>query len=453
MASVEFVGQSSDDADNGQAATSRLINLYREPVKMGDKTQYTLKSVLGQAPFADLDTVFMRAFKEIEGTAYAVAGGTLYSISALGGAAILGEVADSEETTIAGNTGNITVCADGKYYVWDGTSITQPGAGAFSGFGSLEYISNYTVLTEAGGRRVQWSALADPTDLSGVSFATTEARTDNNLRTLAVGGNLWLLKERSIEVWYLTGGSGADAFAPISGSVIDTGLKAFGLVAKTRSGAFFVGDDGIVYITAGAGLSPVSTTAVETAIAQETPTRCFYYEDEGHKVCVIRFQNRPAWCLDVSTGEWHERAEGPNHGPWTAVDAVKAYGKWLCGTDLGGIYRMERNNADIGDELLRTAVSRTLSTDQRLFIVDKLEFLGRLGKSDLGRNAKCWIRISRDNGETWGEGKHRSLGDLGQYQQRVIYRNLGQFRHVTVELNISDPAEIPINATALVDVT
>ena len=453
MATIEFVGQSAKDADNEQAATSRLINLYREPVKLGDKTQYTLKSVLGQAAFGDLNTVFLRAMREIDGVIYAVAGGALYKITASGMAANLGAVADSEETTISGNTGNVTVCAGGNYYVWDGTTLTQPAAGAFSGFGSVTYLGNYTVLTEANGRRVQWSDLADPDTLPGVNFATTEGRTDNNVRALPIGGNLWIFKEQSTEVWYVTGEAGAGAFALINGSVLDTGLLAFGLVTKFRSGAFMVGDDGIVYITSGSGVSPVSTVAVETAIKQETPTRCFYYEDEGHKICVIRFRNRPAWCFDVSTGEWHERAEGASHGAWTAVDTAKAYGKWLCGTDLGGIYEMTRNNADIADELLRTAVSRTLANDQDRFIVNKLEFMGRVGRNDFTRTPQMWIRVSRDNGNTWGEAKTRSLGDLGDYQQRIVYRGMGQFRQVTVELNMSDPVDVPMNATASLDVS
>lgn len=453
MPAVEFVGQSAKDSDNGQAATSRLLNLYREPVKLGDRTQYTLKSVLGQAAFADIDKVFLRAMKEIDGEVYAVAAGALHKISVRGVVTELGAVADSAETTIAGNTGNVTVCAGGNYYVWDGTSITQPATGAFSDFGSLAYISNYTVLTEANGRRVQWSNLADPSDLPGVNFATTEARTDNNLRAMAIADNLWLFKEQSTEVWYVTGGAGAGAFAPITGSVIDTGLLAFGLVSKFRQGAFLVGDDGIVYVTNGAGLSPISTTAVETAIAEETPTKCFYYEDEGHKICVIRFKSRPAWCFDLSTGEWHERAEGPNHAPWTAVETANAYGKWLCGTDLGGIYHMTRNNADISSALLRTAVSRTMTNGHDLFLVDKMEFSGKVGRSDLSREPTMWLRVSRDHGNTWGESKSRSFGGLGDYQQRIVYRGLGQFRQATVEINMSDPVDIPINATASLDVS
>lgn len=453
MSAVEFVGQSAKDSDNGQAATSRLLNLFREPVKLGDRTQYTLKSVLGQTAFADLSKVFLRAMEEIDGEIYAVAGGMLHSVSVQGVVTELGSVTDSVETTIAGNTGNVTVCAGGNYYVWDGTSLTQPDDGAFGDFGSLVYLSNYTILTEADGRRVQWSNLADPADLPGLNFATTEARTDKNLRAVAIAGNLWLFKERSTEVWYVTGSSGAGAFAPITGSVIDTGLKAFGLVSNFRQGAFLVGDDGIVYVTAGAGLSPISTTAVETAIEEETPTKCFYYEDEGHKFCVIRFKSRPAWCYDLSTGEWHERAEGPSHGPWTAVNAAKAYGKWICGTDHGGIYHMTRNNADISAALLRTAVSRTMTNEHALFVIDKIEFTGKVGRADIGREPLMWLRVSRDNGNTWGASKTRSFGSLGSYQQRVIYRGLGQFRQATVEVNMADPVDIPINATASLDVS
>lgn len=452
MPAVEFVGQSAKDSDNGQAATSRLINLYREPVKLGDKTQYTLKSVLGQAEFANLNAVFTRALADVKGTVYAVAGGALYQISMGGAATWLGAVADDEETTISGNTGKVTVCAGGRYYVWDGTALTEPSAGAFSDFGAVEYIGNYTILTERGGRKVQWSALADATTLGGTDFATTEARDDNNLRAMALARNLWIFKEKSIEVWYITGQAGAGAFAP-TGRVIDTGLLAFNLAVKFRAGAFLIGDDGIAYLTDGEGLRPVSTTAVETAIKEETPRACFYYEDEGHKFCVVRFRNRPAWCLDVSTGEWHERAEGADHGPWTAVATVNSYGKWLCGTDLGNVYEMLRNNTDVGYALRRTAVSRTLSVEQDTFILDLLEFTGRMGRSDLGRPAECWIRVSRDNGLTWGTNKRRSLGDLGDYRQRVTFRNLGQFRQATVEFNMADPADIPMNATAVVKIS
>ncbi len=452
MAVVEFVGQSAQDSDNGQVSTSRLINLYREPVKHGDRTRYALKSVLGREAFCDFGTVFLRALGEVDSKLYAASGSALYQVTKSGDAVRLGAIPDSEETTITGSrnntTGNVTICADGRYFVWDGDTLTEPAAGAFSNFASVSYIGGYTVLIEKDGRRVQWSDLADPTTLPGVNFATTEQRDDNNLRAMVIGGNLWIFKERSIEIWYVTGASGASALAPVSGQVIDTGLKAFGLLAKFRAGAFFVGEDGIAYISDGTGIRPVSTTAVETAIADGDPTHCFYYEDEGHKFCVIRFQDRPAWVLDTSTGEWHERAEGAEHSAWQTVAMTKAFGKWISGDNLGELFTMARNNVDGPNELLRTAVSRTVFNDHEPFVVDKLEFSGRVGRSKLSRDPQGWIRVSKDHGATWSLSKHRSWGALGEYDHRVTYRNMGQFRQFTVELNMSDPVDIPINASA-----
>lgn len=454
MASLEFVGQSARDSDNRQAATSRLINLYREPINQGTKALFSLKSVLGQQPFAELNSVFLRAMAEIDGVLYVAAGGQLYSVDAYANVNPLGLIDDSPETTISGNFLNVTICAGGKYYVYDGDTISQPASGAFSDFGSVTFIGNYTVLTERNGRRIQWSDIADAATLPGLNFATTEARDDDNLRAMPLGGNLWVFKKRSIEIWYITGQSGANAIKPVRGSVIDTGLKAFGLVTKFPRGGFFVGDDGIAYMTDGVGApSPVSTIAVETALKEETPTHCFYYEDEGHKFCVIRFAGRPSWCFDIATGEWHERAEGPDHSAWATVATVKAYEKWLSGGDLGKINQMVRNNLDAGYALRRTAVSNTLSNEQRHFILDLLEFTGRFGRSDLGRDAQCWIRVSRDMGETWGEPKTRSWGAQGQYDKRVRFRGLGQFIQATVELNMSDPTDIPINSIVTVKVS
>ena len=453
MAVLEFVGQSAQDADNIAANPSRIVNFYREPVIAGGKTRYALKSVLGQIQFASVDRLFVRAFGVIDGVAYLAAGGYLTRISASGVATDLGAIADSEETTISGNTGNVVVCAGGLYYVWNGTTLTQPTGAAFTDFGSLETIGGYTVLTERNGRRIQWTDLVDPTTFDALNFATTEARDDDNLRAVAIAGNLWIFKTGSIEIYYVTGQGTSSAFGRVSGAVLDTGLKAFGLVTKFDGGAFFIGDDGIAYVTSGGALQPVSTPAVETAIAQGEPTECFFYEDEGHKFCVIRFHDRASWCYDLSTGEWHERASGTALEAWTVRATVKAYGKWLTAATGGQIGALGRYNTDFAATLRRTAVSRTLYIGGDRFRVTFLEVLMRLGKSFLGRPdaarpARIFIRVSRDGGQTWGAEKWRDVSDQGQYSGTVRYRSLGQFRQMTVELNVTDPTELPIYCDA-----
>lgn len=484
MPLVEFVGRRRQDGDNIAASPARIINFYRETTG-SDKSGFVLKSVLGTTPFADIGGVFLRDMKAVGSKLFAVVGGALYCVDALGDITNLGAVEDSEETTISSNNGKVTVAAGGTYYVWDDPSLTTPSTGAFSSVGAAAFIGQYTVVTERSGRRFQWSDVADPASFDPLDFATAEGRDDDIIRPTAISGNLWLFGEASTEIWYPTGQAGPDAFQRLSGGVLDIGLKSYGLLASFDGGAFFIGDDGIAYITGGSGLQPVSEPSVETSISQNKPTRCFFYEDEGHKFCVIRFTDRPAWGYDVSSGEWHERSFGEGHAPWPAVSAVKFGSSWYLGTDVGQIHKFARVSKDAEAALVRTAVSKTLYIDGNRTRISELEFFPRVGESFLGRNqllvldagggfyleagegyllevdeiadaprdAKIWIRTSRDGGRTWGDPKERSMGDLGDYVQRTLYRSLGQYRSLTVEVNISDPIEAPLLSSARVIAT
>lgn len=447
MPLVEFVGQSQQDSDNISANTSRLINCYREP--SGGRTPFTIKSVLGEEAFADIDDVFLRDMEAVSGSIYAACGGSLYNVSSAGGITTLGSITDGE-TTVASNNGKVTVAANGDYYVWDGSTLSEPSTGAFSSVGSCTFLGQYTVITEKDGRRFAWSDVADPETFDALNFATKEGRDDDVLRALAINGRLFLFGETSTEIWYLTGQADASAFKRMTGGVIDTGLKSYGLLTEIDQGAFFVGDDNIAYIVDGARPRPLPNIAVQTAIATGNPTRCFFYEDEGHKFCVIRFEDRPAWVFDIATGEWHERAKGVTLGPWDAVASVKLGDSWYIGTDLGGINKLTRRNADVSAPLLRRMISNTLYVDGNRVRLAEMEVFANMGRSDLGRDAECWIRLSRDGGNRWGLEKPRDLGALGEYETRALWRSQGQYRQLTVELNCSEPADVIFHSQARV---
>jgi hypothetical protein len=442
MAKVEFCGQSARDSDNIAANPSRLINAYREPVVAGGRTGYAIKSVLGLSLLVDVPGVFVRAMAEIEGALYVVCGGILYRVTAAGAYTALGSVTDSAETSIAGNNGLVTVCAGGAYYVWDGTTLSSPTPGAFSSFGGLDYLGNYTILTEKDGRRFQWSNIADAEDLPGLNFSTADGRDDNLIRPFAINGQLYLFKQKSHEIWYITGAAGASAFERQAGGVYDIGLKAFRLLCAFPGAAFFVGSDGRAHLTAGGGLRPVSIPAVETAIKDKVPLRCVAYEDEGHTFCAIVFRNAPAWVLDVATGEWHERAERWSLSPWTVSATAKAGGVWYAGRDDGRVFTFSRNNADGDDALVREITSRTLDADGQRFILNQLEIFPRQGFA----SGEVALSVSRDGGLTWGGEQPKEIGPVGQYGRRVIWRRLGQARQFTVKLRWTTPADISINA-------
>ena len=460
MAALEFVSSSGRDTANPQATAERLVNLYPEPLALGAQAQYALKSVLGTEAFASAEGVFVRALANVP--AYIDAGepadrlimvddAKIRSIGADGVVQTLGTVGDDENTSISGNNGSVTIVSDGNYWLWDGTALTNPTAGVFTNFGAVEFLGDYTILTEKNDRRFCWSALADPTDLPALNFATAEARDDILIRPAAIAGNLWLFKATSIEIWSGTGLSGADAFSRVGG-VIETGLKSFGLLSKFPGGAFFIGDDGIAYITGGSQLQPISTPAVNSAIENCNPTSCFYYEDAGHKFCVIRFRDCAALVFDIATGAWHERATGED-GAWGATTAARAYGSWRFGGFNGYVRTATRSNNDVDAPLIRRALSRPLSRGRKPFTVPMLEILGQMGASDMGREAQVSLRVSRDAGKTFAPWRNTGLGLLGDYSARAIFRNLGYFTSVAVaEVRVTGAADLTIWSSAEVEV-
>lgn len=430
MPTVEFVGQSARDSDNIAANPSRLVNCYREPVVSAGRTSYIIKPALGLTTYATLSGV-VRAVEDVDRALYAVAGGALYSIAA-GVGTSRGTVSDDVETTVAGNNGNVTVTAGGNYYVWDGATLTSPTPGAFSGFGGHDYIGNYTVLTEANGRKFQWSGLADPSALPGLNFSTADGRDDNLIRPMAINGALYLFKETSHEIWYVTGAAGASAFERQTGGVYDVGLKSFGLLTKIPGGAFMVGDDNRAHLVTG-GLQPVSIPPVETAIAQGSPLACFAYEDEGHTFCVITFADRPAWVYDIATGEWHERGEGADLTEWTVTSTGKSGGVWYAGRQ-DKVLTFDRVNMDDTDPLVREMTSRTLVVNRQWFTADLLEVFPRQGFEA----SAIELQLSRDGGLTWSMPKQAFIGPIGAYARRVTWRGLGRARQLTAKLRVSE---------------
>lgn len=435
---IEFVGQSARDSDSTWSNSSRLLNFYREPV--GD-SKIILKSVLGTEAFATVTGATCRAAEAVAGNLYVAQGSRLWRVTPAGVVTDLGPIADGP-TTISSNNGQVTVTAGGNYYLWDGSTLSEPTAGAFSEFGSVTFLGQLTVLTELNGRRVQWSDVADPDTLDGLNFATTETRDDNNLRALPIAGGIWFFKEQSIERWYQDGSD----LAAVPGGTIDTGLAGVDLITSLPDGAFFVGRDGKVYLVRGGQMQPVSTVPVETSVAYEDPLRCFYYQDEGHEICVIQFADRPSWCFDISTREWHERTEGNNLDQWTAQTCVQFNGGFYAFAPQG-IYRLTRNNVDATGPLIRRAVGRTFGGEGR-FKINLLKFNATVGRSEVP--VLMELRMSRDEGNTWGLPIIRDLGALGGYGREITYRQLGQYRQATAEVTISNAREVTLDSVAFV---
>lgn len=438
---IEFVGQSLRDPDNTYANTSRLLNCYREPVGDG---RYVLKSVLGMRQVTTVGGVFCRAMATIDGVLYIAQGGRLFSVSNAGVVTDLGGIVDSAKTSISGNNGSVTVAAGGNYYLWDGTTLSTPAAGAFSDFGSVTFFGQSTILTEKDGRRIQWSDPATPGTLGGLNFVTAESRDDDILRALPVAGALWAFKDTSIERFAFNGAGDLQA---IGGSAFEPGLKAYRLITSVPNGVAFVGSDNKVRLAPNVGV--ISTTPVETSIKTQSPVAVTYHQDEGHEFVSVIFSDRPTWVYDIATAEWHERAEGQDD-PWNVRAIAQAYGCFYACKDNGELSCLERINQDNNSPLIRSATGRTFEAEGEYFTVSRLQAVANVGRNS--GTPQIGLKVSRDRGQTFTDRKDRSLGALGKYRTRLIWRALGRQREFTPQLVWSDAVDVNVSATLFVDV-
>lgn len=59
-----------------------------------------------------------------------------------------------------------------------------------------------------------------------------------------------------------------------------------------------------------------------------------------------------------------------------------------------------------------------------------------------GSNPMLYLSYSDDRGETFGNVRGRSLGLIGRYGQKVIWRQLGRFRSRVIKLYTTDPIKL-----------
>ena len=477
MVRIELAGQSARDDSNVSGNPSRLVNLFREVMVPGGRAQYALRSVPGMATFATTGRVFPRALAKYNSVALAICGGHLFQIDELGEVQDLGTLNGDEASGIDRVGDYAVIVADGMYYTLMGEVLTAQATGAISAAGSVTSLGNYALISEAGGRIVQWSDLADPTTMSGLNFKSAEITVESITRLMVAGDVLFVFKPTGFERWGVTGLAGPDAFARISGSQIDVGLAGYSLITNMPGGLAFVGNDGRFHLW-GEGLQPVSTPPVEYAIEHSTPASVFYYSLRGHGFVCLTFTDREAWCFDLATGEWHERRQG--EGPWTARLAAQVWGKWNVIGETGLISQATGLCADFGQPMPRIATGRPIENGGMRFKLALVEAFTRTGLDrqtssdsyyvlaagdaalsnddirligDSGWDsgpASVELRTSRD-GLAFGDWKARGVGEKGNFRTRLAWRSLGQFRTAVLEFRLTTALDIPLMAAVEVE--
>jgi hypothetical protein len=470
----QILGQSYV-ARSVNAADNVMINLFPEATGNQGKETGFLNRAPGLRLLATVGTGPIRALwanQTDTSIAYVVSGNELYKIDLSYNATKIGDVAGIGPVSIADNGTQLFLATDPKGYIYNEQTntfveITDPD---FPGAKTVGFIDGYFVFNQPDSQRLWVTSLYDGTMVDPLDFASAEGAPDPIVAINVNHREIWVFGTNSVEVWY-DAGTSPFPLQRIQGAFNELGCLAPYSVAKLDNSVFWLGNDargyGVVYRANGYTGARVSTHAIEYAIqsyGDVTDAIAYTYQQEGHMFYVLTFPTaNKTWVFDVTTGLWHERA-GFDNGYLTRhrsncqmnFQSQTVVGDYLNGniyafdldvySDNGAVQKWIRSWRALptGENNLRRTAQHTMQLDCES---------GVGTNTGQAENPQVMLRWSDDGGHTWSNERWASMGKIGQYFRRVMFRRLGmtmKLRDRVYEVSGTDPNKVVIMGAELI---
>ena len=394
-------------------------------------------------------------------TVTAVTSGTLYVGQTIQGSTVTAQTIITALGTGTGGAGTYTV--NNSQTVTSRTlyglnwSVLPTTDGAFTGGTAVDIVDNYFVYNRPDTQQFGASNALSP--ISGAtSFSSKDGAPDNLMALIVDHREVYLLGEVSSEVW-IDAGTSPFPFQRIPGTSTQHGIAAKFSVARLGNSFAYLSRNirGQAQIVQMNGYVPtrISTHAVENSLTNQTVTDAvgWTYQLEGHEVYVISFPSiNLTWCYDVASGMWHKWLYTNNLGQYERARGnccVQFQGLVMVGDYANGkIYKLDpMNYTDDGQYVRRLRRAPHLVTDFQREYFDELQIQFQPGVGNStgnGVNPQAMLRWSDNGGSTWSNEHWTSIGLIGKYANRAIWRRLGWARDRVFEVSITDPVKAVI---------
>ena len=454
------------------AAYSRMVNLFPEIVPDGGKEPAFLNRAPGLKFKLSVGSGPIRGMWVLNNNLYVVSRDKLYKVDSTYAVTTIGTVSGiSGPVSMADNGIQLFVACNGPSYIYNSQTnvFAQITDGDFPGAVTVSYLDGYFVFNEPNSQKIWVTALLDGTSVDPLDFASAEGSPDGVVGIIADHREIWVFGTNSVEVWYNSGNVDFP-LSRIQGAFNELGCAAPYSIAKMDNGLFWLGKDargqGIVYRANGYTGQRISTHAIEWQIQQYanmSDAIGYTYQQDGHSFYVLIFpQANTTWVYDVATEAWHERA-GFANGEFTRHRSnCQAFyqGNVLVGDyQNGNMYSFDLNDFSDNGSLqkwlrswraLPTGQNNLKRTAQHSLQLDLETGVGlNLGQ---GSDPQVMLRWSDDGGHTWSNEHWVSIGKIGEFYRRAIWRRLGmtmKIRDRVYEVSGTDPVKIAIMGAEL----
>jgi len=436
-------------------SAQRRVNLYVEIQSTPDKSSIVMYGTPGLTQAIDFGTAPVRGAWAVGTYAYIVAGSLFYKVSPNGSFTWNGTLATSGGRVSMSDNGTQVIIVDGTAgYLFNLTTLvfsTITDLNFPNGASSVCFLAGYFIVNKAATGQFWWSNVYDGATWNALQFATAESNPDDLVAVSADHGVLYLLGVKTTEFWAPSGDTAV--WRRVGGAGIEWGLAApwsFDrfmdheiFLAKNRMGQYQV------VVLQGYTATSISTPEVTQSMNQQTSisgASGYSYMLDGHPFYQINFPAK-SYLYDGLSNAWSEVSSngGRHFGELRFSFQDKPY---VADYRNGLVYLVDAAvYTDNGTAIVREWETKHVFHDlDRLSVYEfQVEFEPGVGLvTGQGSDPQAMLQISRDGGATWGAELWSSIGMMGAYIKRVIWRRLGRARDFVFRVRVSDPVKVVI---------
>jgi hypothetical protein len=422
-----------------QESGGRLINAFAEPLADTARSDAVRRRAPGLARFASTNLTGFRGAIFVNGTVYAAFQDTAVTISSSGTVTQLtGSLSGSDPVFFARNnaapTPNIVAVCNAGAFTLSATTVSSYPDVNVGNPNSVAFQDGYFFFSYGDGT-IQASGL-NSTSLNTLDRTKSQAKPGGLLRVVSWQNNLVAFGAAYIE-WY-SNTANPVAFPFSRSNWVPRGLASATAVAGMEDGfgaaLLFVGDDNTVLSMDGYSLNKVSPPDLDRliqAVSDKTTLEASSYISGGHHFWQLSSPSW-TWVYDVNNGMWHERNSlGLLRSRMKG--SVYAFSKWLCGdTKSGNILSIDPSVfKEDTDNLSYVVESGPVDGFPSRTLVAKADFQLATGVGDYTStditvvNPTAQIAWSDDGGVTWKNPLFRSIGQPGQWKNKITVTRTG----------------------------